>query len=65
MPKTAIPTVQDLIEAYVAAETLPDFLPPEEIERIRLQRRSDALAAIQQIKDSATPAWDTSTAGQA
>lgn len=55
MSETPNPTVEDLVNAYAAAEVLPDFLPPDEIDRVQSERRRAALATIQQIKDSANP----------
>lgn len=52
VPETPIPTAEDLVAAYAEAEALPDFLPPEEIERVRINRRRAALTAVRQIRDS-------------
>lgn len=51
MPEAETPSIQDLIDTYVSAEALPDFLPQAEIDRIHGQRRKAALAAIQKVKD--------------
>lgn len=56
MPEEDIPSPEELIAAYVAAETLPDFLPPADVDRIRGQRRKAALAALQKIRGSAEEA---------
>lgn len=54
MAEVETPSSQDLITAYVEAETFPDFLPDAEISRIRRQRRKAALAAFQEIRDDAS-----------
>lgn len=51
MHEVETPSPEDLIDAYVSAETLPDFLPQAETDRIRGLRRKAALAAIQKVKD--------------
>lgn len=53
MPEVPTPTTEDLVAAYAAAETLPDFLPQEEIERVRANRRRAALAALRKVRESA------------
>lgn len=52
MREAEIPPLEDLIDAYVSAETLPDFLPQDETDRIRALRRKRALATIQKVRDA-------------
>lgn len=52
MTEADIPSLEDLVTAYVAAEVLPDFLPQADVDRIRDERRKAALASIQKIRDA-------------